>query len=54
MLLGAQDVTDALLNVALLPQEELRGWPPTVLQVAGADPLRDDGLLLAEKLESMQ
>jgi acetyl esterase/lipase len=53
-LLGAQDVTDTLLNVSLLSQKELEGWPPTVLQVAGADPLRDDGLLFAEKLETMR
>jgi acetyl esterase/lipase len=53
-LLGAQDVTDRLLNIPLLPEVELEGWPRTVFQVAGADPLRDDGLLFADKLRSMQ
>jgi acetyl esterase/lipase len=53
-LLGAQDVTDRLLNIPLLPEVELEGWPRTIFQVAGADPLRDDGLLFADKLRSMQ
>jgi acetyl esterase/lipase len=53
-LLGAQDVTDKLLNIPLLPEVELEGWPRTVFQVAGADPLRDDGLLFASKLRSMR
>lgn len=52
-LLGAQDVKDKLLNIPLLPEKELEGWPQTVLQVAGADPLRDDGLIFASKLENM-
>jgi acetyl esterase/lipase len=49
-LLGAQDVTDRLLNISLLPEAELESWPRTIFQVAGADPLRDDGLLFANKL----
>lgn len=51
-LLGAKDVTDRLLNIPLLPEKELKGWPRTVFQIAGADPLRDDGLMFASKLES--
>ena len=53
-LLGASDVTDRLLNIPLLPEVELNGWPRTVFQVAGADPLRDDALLFATKLSNMQ
>jgi len=53
-LLGAQDVTDRLLNVPLSPEVELESWPRTIFQVAGADPLRDDGLLFASKLRSMR
>lgn len=53
-LLGARDVTERLLNVPLLPEVELDGWPRTVFQVAGTDPLRDDGLLFASKLSNMQ
>lgn len=53
-LLGAQDVTDRLLNIPLLPEVELESWPRTVFQVAGADPLRDDGLLFASKLRNME
>lgn len=50
-LLEADDVTDRLLNIPLLSGKELKGWPRTVLQIAGADPLRDDGLIFASKLE---
>lgn len=53
-LLGAQDVTERLLNIPLLPEAELESWPRTIFQIAGADPLRDDGLLFASKLRSMQ
>lgn len=53
-LLGAQEVTDRLLNIPLLPEAELKSWPRTVFQVAGADPLRDDGLIFASKLRNMQ
>lgn len=53
-LLGARDVTDRLLNIPLLSEAELKSWPRTIFQVAGADPLRDDGLLFANKLENMQ
>lgn len=53
-LLGAQNVTDRLLSIPLLPEVELESWPRTVFQVAGADPLRDDGLLFATKLRSIQ
>jgi len=53
-LLGAQEVTDRLLNIPLLSEVELESWPRTIFQVAGADPLRDDGLLFASKLRSMR
>lgn len=52
-LLGAHDFTDKLLNIPLLSKEELEAWPRTVLQVAGADPLRNNGLIFASKLENM-
>jgi acetyl esterase/lipase len=50
---GVQDATARLLNIPLLPEVELKSWPRTIFQVAGADPLRDDGLLFASKLRSM-
>lgn len=34
----------------ILPDDEFRGFPRTVVHVAGMDPLRDEGLLLEEKL----
>lgn len=45
---------DPLLNAALRPNEELRGWPKTTILVAGMDPLRDDGLLLATRLKALR
>ena len=51
-ILAAQDPTDPLLNLPLLCKERLRGWPKTAFLVAGMDPLRDDGLIFARKLES--
>tara|TARA_R110002003_G_scaffold143_17_gene13323 strand:+ start:6416 stop:6775 length:360 start_codon:yes stop_codon:yes gene_type:complete len=51
-LLGA-DSTERLLNIPLLPDEELRGWPKTAILVADADPLRDDGLIFAKRLEGL-
>ncbi|KAL2204652.1 alpha/beta-hydrolase [Sarocladium strictum] len=52
-LLGAADPKDRILNIPLLSEDELKGWPKTAFLVAGADPLRDDGLLFAKKLEAM-
>jgi acetyl esterase/lipase len=52
-LLGAADPADRLLNVPLLSDEELRGWPRTAFLVAGMDPLRDDGLVFARRLEGL-
>ncbi|KAL2067199.1 hypothetical protein VTL71DRAFT_1623 [Oculimacula yallundae] len=52
-LLGCEDPADERLNIALLSPQELGDWPRTAFLVAGADPLRDDGLLLVTKLESM-
>lgn len=42
-----------LLNAALVPDVRLSDWPRTGLLVAGMDPLRDDGLLLAKRLETL-
>ncbi|KAH8168995.1 alpha/beta hydrolase fold domain-containing protein [Sarocladium implicatum] len=52
-LLGAQDPKERLLNIPLLSDEELQDWPKTAFLVAGADPLRDDGLVFAKKLEAI-
>jgi acetyl esterase/lipase len=32
--------------------EEFEGFPPTYVSVAGADPLRDQGVLFANKLDA--
>lgn len=53
-LLGAENPMDRLLNIPLVPEADLRGWPKTAFLVAGADPLRDDGLLFAKKLEKLR
>jgi acetyl esterase/lipase len=53
-LLGAGDPKDRLLNIPLLENSELKGWPKTAFLVAGADPLRDDGLVFAKTLGDMK
>jgi acetyl esterase/lipase len=44
---------DPLLNAALRPDEDLLELPKTAILVAGMDPLRDDGLLLATRLKTL-
>ena len=53
-ILAAQDPTDPLLNVALAPEADLINWPKTAFLVSGMDPLRDDGLLFAKRLEALR
>lgn len=48
------DKTDRLLSIPLLTDDELRGWPKTAFLIAGADPLRDDGLIFAQRLNSLK
>ena len=43
-------INDTLLNPGNVNLEFARGLPATVLGIAGADPLRDEGLLYAKKL----
>lgn len=47
------DKTDRLLNIPLLTNDELEGWPKTAFLIAGADPLRDDGLIFAQRLKKL-
>lgn len=51
---GARDVKDKPLKIPLLSDVELESRPRTVFRVAGADPVRDDGLVFASKLKSIQ
>ena len=44
------DVKDRLLNPGNADAEEVKGLPPSVFGIAGADPLRDEGLFYAELL----
>lgn len=48
------DDGDPLLNTALTPASKLQGWPKTGIMAAGMDPLRDDALLFAKRLEDMK
>jgi versiconal hemiacetal acetate esterase len=45
--------TDPDVYVLTAEAEELRQFPPTYLAVCGIDPLRDDGLILKDVLESV-
>lgn len=51
-LLAANSPSDPLLNIALAPNDILKLWPKTAIIAAGMDPLRDDGLIFAKRLES--
>lgn len=46
----APDPEDFRLNPGNVPIEQVKGLPPTTIGVAGADPLRDEGLLFAKML----
>ncbi|OAP57928.1 hypothetical protein AYL99_08666 [Fonsecaea erecta] len=50
-LLGADDVKDPALNVALVDDRKIMGLPKTTFVIAGQDLLRDEGLYYAEKLK---
>ncbi|OBT82479.1 hypothetical protein VE02_08159 [Pseudogymnoascus sp. 03VT05] len=50
-LLDAKDPGDIFLSPILAPDTAVKGLPKTVFLVAGQDPLRDEALLYAEKLE---
>lgn len=39
-------------SVYVLHSKRLAEFPPTYVAVCGADPLRDDGLMMAKALES--
>ncbi|KAF4989382.1 hypothetical protein FGRMN_9151 [Fusarium graminum] len=44
------DPKDLQLNVGLASLEHVKGLPPTVLGIAGLDPLRDESILYGQKL----
>lgn len=44
------DPEDLRLNPGNASSEEVKGMPPTTFGIAGADPLRDEGLLFAKML----
>ena len=48
--MGKVDPKDRRLNVGNASREEVKGMPPSVFGIAGADPLRDEGLFYAEML----
>ncbi|VUC32549.1 unnamed protein product [Clonostachys rosea] len=53
-LLKLEDSADPRINAALRPDAELEGWPRTGFVIAGMDPLRDDGLIFAKRLEALK
>lgn len=48
--IGELEVTDTRLNQGNATEDQVRGLPPTVLGVAGVDPLRDEALLYGKLL----
>ncbi|CAG9988859.1 unnamed protein product [Clonostachys byssicola] len=53
-LLKMEDSADPRISAALRPDSELEGWPKTGFIIAGMDPLRDDGLIFAKRLEALK
>lgn len=60
-LLAVGDPSEPILNVPIAAEDSLLrshgahdGWPNTAILIAGMDPLRDDGLLFARRLESCE
>ncbi|KAI0380572.1 alpha/beta-hydrolase [Hypomontagnella monticulosa] len=52
-LLGSEtDPSDLTWSPGLAKEEDLRGMPPTAFLVSGWDPLRDEGLMYAQKLKN--
>ena len=49
---GVKDQTGVGPDVGLVSGRKLRGLPSTTIMVAGSDPLRDEGLLFAQKLHN--
>lgn len=45
--------SDWMLNPGLATPAELQGIPPTVLGIAGLDPLRDEALFFAQNLNDV-
>lgn len=48
--LGCDSPRDPSMSVGLVPDDRVRRLPKTAMIVAGMDPLRDDGLLMAARL----
>ena len=48
--IGKSNPKDLRLNPGNIPPEDVSSLPPTVLGIAGRDPLRDEGLLYGKLL----
>ncbi|KAH9872946.1 hypothetical protein J1614_005341 [Plenodomus biglobosus] len=48
--IGTPDLKDTKVNIVNATEDEVKGLPPTVIGIAGLDPLRDEALLYAKLL----
>jgi acetyl esterase/lipase len=51
---GKSDPTDPFMSPVFATDEDLKKFPPTRLQIAGRDPLRDEALRLIDRMLTLK
>jgi acetyl esterase/lipase len=49
--LGHHGLTNSLISPCIMPEEMLKSFPPTYINVGTLDPLFDDSIVLAKRLD---